>query len=105
MVQPDLPHKLIKYCSDVALGMEYLARKDFIHRDLAARNILLTEDYVCKVKEGTVHTTVTAAEQLLMQPSFLKFSLRLLILVCHETWMTQTTTSQMEAKSHSSGHL
>ena len=61
LVQPDLPHKLIKYCSDVALGMEYLARKDFIHRDLAARNILLTENYVCKVNS---HTTVSTMNQI-----------------------------------------
>ena len=45
----DLPQKLLDFCSQIALGMEYLSRKEFVHRDVAARNILLTDDYICKV--------------------------------------------------------
>lgn len=55
LVQPELQYKLLTFCSDVAMGLEYLARKDFIHRDIAARNILLAEDCTCKVILHGVH--------------------------------------------------
>lgn len=42
---------LIDMGSNVAAGMEYLERNNFIHRDLAARNILVGEGLVCKVAD------------------------------------------------------
>ena len=45
-----LPRQLLRFCQEIADGMQYLSKKGFIHRDLAARNILLTADTKCKVK-------------------------------------------------------
>ncbi len=53
-VSDTLPQQLLSFSSQVALGMEYLARKEFVHRDIAARNILLTDDFVCKVSYNTI---------------------------------------------------
>ena len=50
MVPSEWPELLLKFCQNIASGMEYLSMKAFIHRDLAARNILVAEDKTCKVR-------------------------------------------------------
>ncbi|KAI6659269.1 hypothetical protein LOD99_14942 [Oopsacas minuta] len=42
---------LLRFCRDIADGMEHLAMKKFIHRDLAARNILIANDMSCRVAD------------------------------------------------------
>uniref|UniRef100_A0A914RM37 Protein kinase domain-containing protein n=1 Tax=Parascaris equorum TaxID=6256 RepID=A0A914RM37_PAREQ len=42
---------LIKYVTDAARGMFYLASRKVIHRDVAARNCLLGKEYEVKISD------------------------------------------------------
>ncbi|XP_062516554.1 tyrosine-protein kinase receptor TYRO3-like isoform X2 [Corticium candelabrum] len=41
--------RLMQFVNDIARGMDYLSRQNFVHRDLAARNCMLDEDFVVKI--------------------------------------------------------
>ena len=53
----------LRFTSDIAIGMEYLARKRFVHRDLSARNILLSHDLTCKVGDFGLARMVSGDNQ------------------------------------------
>ncbi|KAG8239692.1 hypothetical protein J437_LFUL019295 [Ladona fulva] len=43
--------QLLKFCSEVCSGMDYLHSENTIHRDLAARNCLVAQDLVVKIAD------------------------------------------------------
>ena len=57
MTDNELPHLLLRFCREIANGMDYLSSKSFVHRDLAARNILIGSDTTCKVRIDNTTTT------------------------------------------------
>ena len=49
LVSPKTPTMLLNYSQQIAVGLQYLSRKNFVHRDLAARNVLISNSNTCKV--------------------------------------------------------
>ena len=43
---------LLDMSAQIADGMQYLEKQNYIHRDLAARNILVGEHNLCKVRRN-----------------------------------------------------
>ena len=43
--------KIVHFCYQIAMAMEYLTSKFMVHRDLAARNVVLVNEDVCKVTD------------------------------------------------------
>ncbi|KAJ8376680.1 hypothetical protein SKAU_G00072600 [Synaphobranchus kaupii] len=46
-----LVHKLIDFSAQIAEGMAYLEKKNYIHRDLRAANVLVSESLLCKIAD------------------------------------------------------
>lgn len=45
--------QLVSFAWQISDGMTYLTSKNFVHRDLAARNVLITKNFVVKVRNST----------------------------------------------------
>ncbi len=43
--------QILKWCNDIASGMEFLSKAKVIHSDLAARNILLDDSLQAKISD------------------------------------------------------
>lgn len=45
----DILPDLVRFCKEIACGMEYIAKKKVVHGDLSSRNVLLDSYNICKI--------------------------------------------------------
>ena len=58
LMPPQTPKILLSLSHQIAAGLHYLSRKNFVHRDLAARNVLVSENNICKVKLSLFYDSI-----------------------------------------------
>ncbi|KAK2159982.1 hypothetical protein LSH36_142g03005 [Paralvinella palmiformis] len=68
--------ELIRFGYDVAMGMTYLASKNFIHRDLATRNCMVSSDMTVKVGDFGLSRDLYEGDYYMMKDSSTPLPLR-----------------------------
>ncbi|KAK7099739.1 tyrosine-protein kinase SYK-like [Littorina saxatilis] len=70
----------------VAQGMEYLEKSNFVHRDLAARNILLCDQHFAKISDFGMSKTLTRENSYYVAQQAGKWPLKWYALECINYW-------------------
>ena len=99
---------LLSYSQQIAEGLQYLSRKNFVHRDLAARNILISSNNTCKVrkKQKLTNNKPVPYGSTLYRDTVCEGDIhRSVTLGWPEISLRMTTMCPREARSPSSGQL
>lgn len=80
----------------IAEGMAYIERKNYIHRDLRAANVLVSESLMCKIADFGLARVIedneyTAREGMVSSPSLPSLHVLLLsfVFVCYDLFFTK----------------
>lgn len=68
--------------TQIAEGMAYIERRNYIHRDLRAANILVNKSLVCKIADFGLARIIEDNEYTAREGESLLFAFRCLLLRC-----------------------